>query len=359
MTDSELVSTDGFSPSSPPNLSDIQAKSKLLQWKSYFVLAVFLACCLLAVTLGAFDVDLFVVLSGEATPVQEKVLSNIRIPRVLLAALVGGSLALSGAALQGLFRNPLADPGLIGVSSGAALGAIFMIVLGGVVNMPASIAPYSVSIAAIIGAGAVTGVLFAIAQGGGRLSIVTVLLVGIAINALAGVGIGFFQYISDDSQLRTLTFWMMGSLGRADWKSLIPGTVLMLIGFCLLIQTHRSLDLLQLGEPEAEFMGVDVAYLKKKIIFASAVGVGAAVSLAGMIGFIGLVVPHLVRFLFGVTHKALMYGSVVVGASLLMLADTVARIAIPPAEIPVSLITSAIGAPFFLWLIVRDRGLWR
>jgi iron complex transport system permease protein len=225
--------------------------------------------------------------------------------------------------------------------------------------MPASLAPYSISIAAIFGATAVTGLLFAIAQGGGRLSIVTVLLVGIAINALAGVGIGFFQYISDDSQLRTLTFWMMGSLGRADWTSLVPGTVLMLTGFCLLIQTHRQLDLLQLGEPEAEFMGVDVAYLKKQIVFASALGVGAAVSLAGMIGFIGLVVPHLVRFLFGVTHRALMYGSVVVGASLLMLADTIARIVIVPAEIPVSLITSAIGAPFFLWLIVRDRGLWR
>ena len=359
MTDSKPVSTDGFPPSSAPTYSDIEAKAKTLQWKSYFLLAVFVACCLLAVTLGAFDVDPFLVLYGEASSVQEKVLLNIRLPRVLLAALVGGSLALSGAALQGLFRNPLADPGLIGVSSGAALGAIFMIVLGGVVNMPASIAPYSVSIAAILGAAAVTGLLFAIAQAGGRLSIVTVLLVGIAINALAGVGIGFFQYISDDSQLRTLTFWMMGSLGRADWNSLVPGTVLMLIGFGLLIQTHRSLDLLQLGEPEAEFMGVDVAYLKKKIIFGSAIGVGAAVSLAGMIGFIGLVVPHLVRFLFGVTHRALMYGSAVVGASLLMLADTFARVSIPPAEIPVSLITSAIGAPFFLWLIVRDRGLWR
>lgn len=323
------------------------------------MLSVFLICVLLALTLGAFDVGVFSLLSGEASSVQEKVLINIRLPRALLAALVGASLALSGAALQGLFRNPLADPGLIGVSSGAALGAIFMIVLGGFVNMPESIAPYSVSIAAIFGAAAVTGLLFAIANGARRLAIVTVLLVGIAINALSGVGIGFFQYISDDSQLRTLTFWMMGSLGRADWTSLVPGSVLMLIGFCLLIQTHRSLDLLQLGEPEAEFMGVDVAYLKKKIVFASAVGVGAAVSLAGMIGFIGLVVPHLVRFLFGVTHRTLMYGSAVVGASLLMLADTVARIAIPPAEIPVSLITSAIGAPFFLWLIVRDRGLWR
>jgi iron complex transport system permease protein len=323
------------------------------------VLAVFLICVSLALTLGAFDVGVLSLLSGEASSVQEKVLINIRLPRVLLAALVGASLALSGAALQGLFRNPLADPGLIGVSSGAALGAIFMIVLGGFVNMPESIAPYSVSIAAIFGAAAVTGLLFAIANSGRRLAIVTVLLVGIAINALAGVGIGFFQYISDDSQLRTLTFWMMGSLGRADWTSLVPGTVLMVTGFCLLIQTHRSLDLLQLGEPEAEFMGVDVAYLKKKIVFASAVGVGAAVSLAGMIGFIGLVVPHLVRFLFGVTHRTLMYGSAIVGASLLMLADTVARTAIPPAEIPVSLITSAIGAPFFLWLIVRDRGLWR
>jgi iron complex transport system permease protein len=359
MTDSKPISTDGFSASAMSGDSGHRVQSRSLGWKVYLVLSVFLICVLLALTLGAFDVGVLSLLSGEASSVQEKVLINIRLPRVLLAALVGASLALSGAALQGLFRNPLADPGLIGVSSGAALGAIFMIVLGGFVNMPESIAPYSVSIAAIFGAAAVTGLLFAIANGGRRLAIVTVLLVGIAINALAGVGIGFFQYISDDSQLRTLTFWMMGSLGRADWTSLVPGSVLMLIGFCLLIQTHRSLDLLQLGEPEAEFMGVDVAYLKKKIVFASAVGVGAAVSLAGMIGFIGLVVPHLVRFLFGVTHRTLMYGSAVVGASLLMLADTVARIAIPPAEIPVSLITSAIGAPFFLWLIVRDRGLWR
>ena len=359
MTDSELASADGPSPSIPKKFSDIEGNAKSLRRKMYLVVAVFVLCFSAAVTLGAFDVDLLLVLFGEATTVQEKVLLNIRFPRVLLAVLVGATLSLSGAALQGLFRNPLADPGLIGVSSGAALGAIFMIVLGGVINMPTSLAPYSVSIAAILGAGAVTGLLFAIAQGGGRLSIVTVLLVGIAINALAGVGIGFFQYISDDSQLRTLTFWMMGSLGRADWSSLVPGAVLMLVAFFLLIQTHRSLDLLQLGEPEAEFMGVEVAFLKKKIIFASAVGVGAAVSLAGMIGFIGLVVPHLVRFLFGVTHRALMYGSVVVGAALLMLADTVARIAIPPAEIPVSLITSAIGAPFFLWLIVRDRALWR
>ena len=359
MTDGKPVSREALLTTANSKLFNRRFQHIALGWKAYFVLAVFLLCALSAMTLGAFDVGVLSIFFGEASSVQEKVLVNIRLPRVVLAALVGASLALSGAALQGLFRNPLADPGLIGVSSGAALGAIFMIVLGGAVNMPASLAPYSISIAAIFGATAVTGLLFAIAQGGGRLSIVTVLLVGIAINALAGVGIGFFQYISDDSQLRTLTFWMMGSLGRADWTSLVPGTVLMLTGFCLLIQTHRQLDLLQLGEPEAEFMGVDVAYLKKQIVFASALGVGAAVSLAGMIGFIGLVVPHLVRFLFGVTHRALMYGSAVVGASLLMLADTIARIAIPPAEIPVSLITSAIGAPFFLWLIVRDRGLWR
>ena len=353
MTDSELAPADGPSPSTPKKYSDIEGKAKSLRRKMYLVVAVFVLCFSAAVTLGAFDVDLLSVLFGEATTVQEKVLLNIRLPRVFLAVLVGATLSLSGAALQGLFRNPLADPGLIGVSSGAALGAIFMIVLGGMINMPASLAPYSVSISAILGAGAVTGLLFAIAQGGGRLSIVTVLLVGIAINALAGVGIGFFQYISDDSQLRTLTFWMMGSLGRADWSSLVPGAVLMLVAFVLLIQTHRSLDLLQLGEPEAEFMGVEVAYLKKKIIFASAVGVGAAVSLAGMIGFIGLVVPHLVRLLGGAKHTFLLPGSALLGISICVLSDLFSRIVITPAELPVGLATSALGAPFFLWLIIR------
>ena len=245
---------------------------------------------------------------------------------------------------SGFVSNPLADPGLIGVSSGAALGAIFMIVLGGAVNMPASLAPHSISIAAIFGATAVTGLLFAIAQEAAACPSSPCFWWGLLLTP-AGVGIGFPVHkrrqpatnadVLDDGKSRSSGLDVAGA-----------GTVLMLTGFCLLIQTHRQLDLLQLGEPEAEFMGVDVAYLKADRIRFCA-GRGCCCFVGGMIGFIGLVVPHLVRFLFGVTHRALMYGSAVVGASLLMLADTIARIAIPPAEIPVSLITSAIGAPFF------------
>ena len=270
---------------------------------------------------------------------------------------MGCSLAIAGAALQGLLRNPLADPGLIGVSSGAALGAISMIVLGEMLELPNEARAYALPVSAIIGAISVTSLLFVFAQSRRQFAVVTILLVGIAINALAGVGIGIFQYISDDSQLRTLTFWMMGSLGRGTWEMLIPAAFLIGVSSFLIFKSCRELDLIQLGEPEAEFLGVDVQALKRRIILGSAIGVGAAVSLSGMIGFIGLVVPHLVRLGVGVPHKIVVIGSAILGAALLVMADLVARVTIPPAEVPVSIITSAIGAPFFLWLILRERNL--
>ena len=176
-----------------------------------------------------------------------------------LAALVGCSLAIAGAALQGLLRNPLADPGLIGVSSGAALGAISMIVLGEMLELPNEARAYALPVSAIIGAISVTSLLFVFAQSRRQFAVVTILLVGIAINALAGVGIGIFQYISDDSQLRTLTFLMMGSLGRGTWEMLIPAAFLIGVSSFLIFKSCRELDLIQLGEPEAEFLGVDDA----------------------------------------------------------------------------------------------------
>ena len=314
-----------------------------------------LVVAMLALATGAIPVSLAELLRVPANEFHRSVLVEIRAPRVLLAGCVGAALALSGAALQGLFRNPLADPGLIGVSSGAALGASIMIVLGSGLAMASVVAPYLVPLAAIAGALLVTWFLYAFAARYGQFSIVTIVLVGIATNALAGVGIGVLQYVSDDAGLRTLTFWMMGSFGRATWPMTTPAVVLMLAAGLPVFLVARSLDLLQLGEAEAMYMGVDVPRLKRRVVLGSAAAVGAGVAVVGIVGFVGLVVPHLVRLAIGAGHRHLLPGAALLGATLTILADTVARTAASPAEIPVGLVTSALGAPFFLWLIARER----
>ena len=306
---------------------------------------------------GAVPISLMAVLSGQETALERAIFSEIRFPRVVLAGFVGAALGLSGAALQGIFRNPLADPGLIGVSSGAALGAIFVIVLGPALGLAGSFAPYALPLAAIAGALAVTVFLYAFSSRYGQFSIVTILLVGIAVNALASVGIGLFQFLSDDAGLRTLTFWMMGSFGRATWTTVLPAITVMAAAAGPLLLLGRHLDALQLGEAEAFYSGVDVTRVKRTVILCSAIAVGTGVALAGIVGFVGLVVPHLVRLALGPAHRYVLPGAVLLGASLTMLADTLSRTVVSPAEIPVSLVTSALGAPFFLWLIssVRPR----
>jgi len=291
----------------------------------------------------------------DGSQLARTVFVEIRSPRVVLAAVTGAALALAGASLQGLFRNPLADPTLIGVSSGAALGAIAMIVLGSALALPEWFSPYAVPLSAVASATLVTLFLYAFASRYGRFSIVTMLLVGIAINALATVGIGAFEYLSDDTQLRTLVFWMMGSFGKATWPMALPAIALIAVASAVLLSDARRLDLLQLGEAEARHVGVHVSRLKRRTILGTAAAVGAGVALSGVIAFVGLVVPHLVRLLGGAGHRYVLPGSLLLGASLTVGADLVARIVIVPAEIPVGLVTSALGAPFFLWLIARVR----
>ena len=327
----------------------------LIRAPTTLALAVALAgAAALALAVGAMPIDLADLFKDEAR-LQRMVFAEVRAPRVVLAGFVGAALALSGAALQGLFRNPLADPGLIGVSSGAALGAVAMIVLGSAVVLPGVLTPFALPLAAVVGAMLVTLFLYAFASRYGQFSIVTIVLVGIAVNALAGVGIGTFQYVSDDAQLRTLTFWMMGSFGRANWPAVAPAVLMVASAGLPLFFVARGLDLLQLGESEAYHLGIEVKRLKRRIVLCSAATVGAGVALAGMIGFVGLVVPHLVRLAIGAGHRFVLPCSALLGAALTILADLLARTAVAPAEIPVSLVTSAIGAPFFLWLIARAR----
>ncbi len=292
-------------------------------------------------------------LGVDVTPRQEAVLLAIRLPRVLLGVLVGAALAVAGAAMQGLFRNPLADPGLLGVSSGAALAAVTVIVVGG--PLVASLGVWVLPAAAFIGSLLATLVVYALATAGGRTAVATMLLAGIAINALAGSGTGLFVFMADDAQLRDITFWSLGSLGGATWRTLSAAAPFMLAAIFLLPQFARALNAFLLGEAEARHLGVNVETVKLAIVFVTACAVGAAVSVSGIIGFIGLVVPHLIRLVIGPDHRILLPGTVLLGASLLLLADLLARTVVAPAELPIGIVTSLVGGPFFLWLLLRFR----
>lgn len=292
-------------------------------------------------------------------PIQESVLLTIRLPRVCMGMVTGAALAASGAALQGLFRNPLADPGLIGVSSGAALAAAATIVLGGVLvaQLPPPLSGYVLPVAAFCGGLATTLIVYRIASRDGRTDIASMLLAGIALNAITAAGIGFLIFLSDDQQLRDVNFWMLGSLGGANWEELAPVAPIILVPTVLLLLLARQLDALLLGESAAFHLGFHVEWIKRWVIVLVALGVGASVALTGIIGFVGLVVPHLVRLMIGPDHRGLLPASILLGAALLTLADLAARTIVLPAELPISILTSLIGGPFFLWLLIRRVGL--
>ncbi|SFW37347.1 iron complex transport system permease protein [Pseudomonas sp. NFACC19-2] len=286
----------------------------------------------------------------------ELILSQIRMPRTLLGLAVGMVLALCGVAMQGLFRNPLADPGLVGVSSGAALGAAVAIVGGAAFGgLPEAFAPYLLSACAFVGGLLVTALVYRLGRRDGQTNVATMLLAGIALTALAGAAIGLFTYLADDATLRTLTFWNLGSLNGASYTRLWPLLLATLAVALWLPRRARALNALLLGESEARHLGFDVERLKRELVFCTALGVGAAVAAAGLIGFIGLVVPHLMRLLGGPDHRLLLPASALAGASLLLLADLIARLALAPAELPIGIVTALIGAPFFLYLLVRGR----
>jgi len=282
---------------------------------------------------------------------------QLRIPRVLLGALVGAALAAAGSVLQCVFRNPLADPGLVGVSMGAALGAVAWIVLGGAVLGPLapSMAPYALPLAAFAGALAVGFIALRLASAAGELDIALLLLTGIAMNAMVAAVIGVLVFVSDDRQLRDLTFWSMGSLAGAHWSLLLPTVALVLPTIAWLITQARGLDRLTLGEREAWFLGVDVPRVKRRLLLATALIVGAAVAVSGSVGFVGLMTPHLARLAVGAPHRLALPVSCLLGACLVTVADLAARTLVLPAELPVGLVTSLIGAPALLWLLRRAR----
>lgn len=287
---------------------------------------------------------------------EELVLTAIRLPRACLAVLAGAGLAVSGAALQGLFRNPLADPALIGVSNGAALAAVAVLVVGASIGLTALLPiEYLLPLAAFIGGLVAVYTVYLLADRGGQTDVATMLLGGISISAIAGAGIGFFIFISTEQQLRDLSFWMMGSLGGITWTRLVPVAPLILLGVVGLPLLSRYLDVILMGETEAHHLGFNVERTKRLIIVLTALTTGASVAVTGVIGFVGLVVPHLVRLVAGPGNRIVLTGSIGLGAALLLLADLVARTVVLPAEMPIGILTSCIGGPFFLWLLVRRK----
>lgn len=298
------------------------------------------------------------VMSGSVQGGDALIVLHVRLPRLCLGILIGAALATSGALMQGLFRNPLADPGLVGVSAGAALAAAATIVLGDAFLVP-MIGPLpfgALPVGAFFGGLLTTLGLYLVATRSGRTSIATMLLAGVAFGALAGAGMGLFSYLSDDRQLRDLTFWSLGSLSGASWTKVATVAPLVLPMLLASPFLARGLNALSLGEAEAFHLGVPVQRVKALAILLVAVAVGASVASAGMIGFVGIVVPHVLRLMGGPDHRFLLPASALLGGALLIGADTVARTVAAPAELPIGILTAAIGAPFFLWLLLRRRG---
>ena len=288
---------------------------------------------------------------------ESAVLWAIRLPRVVLAILVGGTLGVSGSLMQGLFRNPLAEPSLVGVSAGASIAAACFMIFGAAAfrGVSEQLELLALPITAFCGAIGCVLLVHRASIVSGRTSISTMLLAGIAFNALGFAGLGVLQYIADDQQLRSLTFCMLGSLGGATWDTLVFVAPMMLLPMFFAPLLARSLNLMQLGEAEAAYLGIDIERVKRISLLLVALGVGAAVSVSGMIGFIGLVIPHLIRISCTPDHRVLLPASALLGGLMLLGADLIARTAVIPSEMPVGIVTTLVGAPFFLGLLLTNR----
>ena len=294
---------------------------------------------------------------GNASSAQiDTILFDIRLPRILLAIFVGAVLASTGAVMQGLFRNPLADPSLIGVSSGASVGASIMIVTaGGAIQGGALVGLSLVSIGAFVGGFLATLLVYRLASSGMGTSVTTMLLAGIAIGALAGALNSLLSYFSDNDMLRQISLWQMGNLSGASWlKVSIMGVVAVLL-MSLFPRDSKALNALLLGESEARHLGINVQWVKRRLIALTALGVGVSLAVAGLVGFVGLIMPHIIRLMIGPDHRWLIPASGLAGAVLLVIADSLARVVVIPAELPTGILTAILGAPFFVILLLQQR----
>ncbi|MEU9748947.1 FecCD family ABC transporter permease [Streptomyces niveus] len=324
------------------------------------LLGALLLLALLSAGLGAYDIPLGDVLSsvrhrmgigGTALErVPESVLWNVRLPRVVLALLVGASLGCAGALMQGVFGNPLAEPGVIGISAGAAVGAVASIALG-----LSFLGNWTVTVCAFVSGLLTVLLVYAMSRSGGRTEVVTLILTGIAVNAFAGALIGLSIFFADNAQISQITFWQLGSLAQATWPKVLAVLPCALLGLAVAPFYARKLDLLALGERPARHLGVDVERLRVVLVLVVALLTAAAVAVAGIITFVGLLVPHLLRMANGPGHRFLVPGSALGGALVLVAGDLAARTVAAPAELPLGVLTALFGSPFFFWLLRRTR----
>lgn len=283
-------------------------------------------------------------------PIVESTLWVVRFPRIVMGLAVGAALAVAGAVMQAVFGNPLAEPGVVGVSSGAALGASAAIALGAsVLGGP------GVALFAFIGGLLATLLVYAVARAGGRTEVVTLLLTGIAVNAIAQAGIAFVLFAADTASREQIVFWQLGSLGGSRWDQVALVAAVAAVGIAISLVLARRYDLLALGERNARHLGVDVERLRLVSIVLVALLTGAAVAFVGIIAFVGLVVPHLIRMIIGPAHRGLILASAVGGGALLVVADLLTRTLVAGAELPIGMLTSLVGGPFFFWLLYRQR----
>jgi iron complex transport system permease protein len=285
-----------------------------------------------------------------AHPQGDNALWAVRFPRVALAVLVGACLAVAGALLQGVFGNPLAEPAVVGVSSGAAVGACTVIVLG--VSVFGNL---TVAVAAFVGGLATTLLVYTLARSGGRTEVVTLVLTGIAVNAFGFGVIAFLTYVADPQAREQIVFWQLGSLNGATGSAVAAVLPLAAVGLTMAGLVSGKLDLLALGDGPARHLGVHVERLRLFVVTAVALLVGAGVAFVGIVGFVGLVVPHVIRMVAGPAHRLLIAASALGGAIVLVSADLLARTAVENAELPLGMLTSLVGGPFFFWLLRRTR----
>ena len=283
-------------------------------------------------------------------PIVESTLWVVRFPRIVMGLAVGAALAVAGAVMQAVFGNPLAEPGVVGVSSGAALGASAAIALGA-----SFLGGPGVALFAFLGGLLATLLVYAVARAGGRTEVVTLLLTGIAVNAIAQAGIAFVLFIADTASREQIVFWQLGSLGGSRWDQVALVAAVAAVGIALALVLARRYDLLALGERNARHLGVDVERLRLVSIVLVALLTGAAVAFTGIIAFVGLVVPHLIRMIIGPAHRGLVLASAVGGGALRVVADLMTRTLVAGAELPIGMLTSLVGGPFFFWLLYRQR----
>jgi iron complex transport system permease protein len=293
---------------------------------------------------------------GESDALGRNVFLQLRLPRVLLSALTGAVLGVSGTIMQGLFRNPIVEPGLAGTSAGAALGASLVFVLGGGTSaLTAPLGSLAVPLMAFAGAFAATMLVYRVSATFGKVNVFTLLLAGIAVNAVCSAGTGFLSYIARDPQARNITFWNLGTFTTAEWRGVSVVAVTFVVGFVLTLRDAKALNALMLGEDEAALLGMDPQRLIMRLLVLNTLMVATATAMVGVIAFVGLVVPHVLRMMKSSDYGFLLPGSALLGALLMVVVDVVARLIIPPAELPVGIITAVVGAPVFLWILLLQQ----